>query len=92
VFWSVKEGDHWSFSARPGARAAHWTLAQQGIAQRKALVAASRMSYYELSETGAYSTQRRLRCLHFVRNVTSRNRSAPARNSAVSASRNTIYG
>jgi len=27
--------------------------AEQGIAQRKALVAASRMSYYELSETSA---------------------------------------
>jgi len=67
-------------------------LAQQGITQRKALVAASRMSYYELSETSAYSTQRRQRCLHFVRNVTSRNRSAPAKNSAVSANRNTIYG
>ena len=31
-------------------------FAEQGMTQRKALVAASRMSYYELSETGAYST------------------------------------
>src|SRR5271170_5468039 len=75
--------------ARPSSEA---TFAEQGIAQRKALVAASRMSYYELSETDAYSTQRRRRCLHFVRNVTNRNRSAPARSSAVSANRNTISG
>jgi len=76
----------------PGRLSSESTFAEQGIAQCKALVAASRMSYYELSETGAYSTQRRQQCLQFVRNVTSRNRSAPARNSAVSASRNTIYG
>src|SRR5271156_4997280 len=31
-------------------------FAEQGIAERMALVAASRMSYYELSETSAYST------------------------------------
>jgi len=64
----------------------------QANAECKALVAASRMSYYELSDTGAYSTQRRQRCLHFVRNVTNRNRSALARNSAVSANRNSISG
>src|SRR5579863_8922739 len=68
------------------------TFAEQGITHRKALVAASRMAYYELSETGACSAKRRRRCLHFVRNVTNRNRSAPAKNSAVSANRNTTYG
>src|SRR5579863_666495 len=86
--------DCWSFSGRCGRThgVLNGALAAQGIEECKALVAASRMSYYELSEIGAYSTQRRRRWLHSVRNVTSRNRSAPAKNSAVSASRNTIYG
>src|SRR5580658_9737951 len=43
----------------PRASALHrCAFAMQANAECKALVAASRMSYYELSDTGAYSTQR----------------------------------
>src|SRR5271154_941375 len=55
--------------AAPRRSASNCPLAEQGIAQCKALVAASRMSYYELSEIGAYSTQRRRRWLQSVRSV-----------------------